>query len=270
MISAPPQNPSCGQNFARRGESASSHLWTGLVGAWHPPLGPTGEKWFDQSGYRNDGTLTNMDPATDWVMTEKGWALDFDGSNDYVLASQNPPSCLSQITIRWKGYVQPVGVGDNTGRLIDWFPAPSLYRRGTPPNVLGWYSKINGVTRDYAISTSTITSRDIDIVVTFDGISTKVYLDGLLDKTQSTYAGVLSVPTNIFCICGRSTGTDRCLAARVNAVGLWNRVLSPAEIMQLYLDPAALFRKPHHYRCLDGLPAVSDRVGRGVLTGGRM
>jgi hypothetical protein len=32
----------------------------------------------------NDGTLTNMDAATDWVLSDGKYALDFDGSNDYV------------------------------------------------------------------------------------------------------------------------------------------------------------------------------------------
>jgi hypothetical protein len=33
----------------------------------------------------NDGTLTNMDPATDWVAGKIGGALDFDGADDVVL-----------------------------------------------------------------------------------------------------------------------------------------------------------------------------------------
>lgn len=38
----------------------------------------------DSSGNGNDGTLTNMDPATDWVAGQIGNALDFDGTNDFV------------------------------------------------------------------------------------------------------------------------------------------------------------------------------------------
>lgn len=59
-------------------------LWRGCVGAWAPSMGKTGEKLFDYSGYGNHGTLTNMDPATDWVTSEGKGALDFDGTNDYV------------------------------------------------------------------------------------------------------------------------------------------------------------------------------------------
>jgi hypothetical protein len=38
----------------------------------------------DRSGYGNHGTLTNMDAGTDWVGSQYGWALDFDGVDDYV------------------------------------------------------------------------------------------------------------------------------------------------------------------------------------------
>ena len=60
----------------------------GLV-AWYlgGGLGWGSNKWFDISRYGNHGTLTNMDPATDWVGNSRpgGYgALDFDGTNDYV------------------------------------------------------------------------------------------------------------------------------------------------------------------------------------------
>ena len=32
----------------------------------------------------NDGTLTSMDPPTDWVPGDHGAALDLDGTNDYI------------------------------------------------------------------------------------------------------------------------------------------------------------------------------------------
>ena len=59
-------------------------LWNGLALNAHAPLGPTGATLRDVSGYRHNGTLTTMDLATDWVVTPLGWALDFDGTNDYV------------------------------------------------------------------------------------------------------------------------------------------------------------------------------------------
>lgn len=44
-------------------------------------------RYHDSSARKNHGTLTNMDPATDWVWsnTLNRFALDFDGSNDCVV-----------------------------------------------------------------------------------------------------------------------------------------------------------------------------------------
>jgi hypothetical protein len=51
------------------------------AGIWCPSVqGPGGLILRDLSENSNDGTLTNMDPATDWVDR----ALDFDGGNDHV------------------------------------------------------------------------------------------------------------------------------------------------------------------------------------------
>jgi hypothetical protein len=54
-----------------------------LAGYWAINEG-AGSKVTDLSGNGNDGTLINMEPSTDWVGTERGYALDFDGTNDYV------------------------------------------------------------------------------------------------------------------------------------------------------------------------------------------
>jgi hypothetical protein len=61
-------------------------LRQGLVLAYCPSLGASGFRSIDRSGYGNHGTLTNMDPGTDWVGSASGLALDFDGTNDYVNA----------------------------------------------------------------------------------------------------------------------------------------------------------------------------------------
>ena len=66
----------------------SRNILQGLVGAWCPSLGPSGYTLLDRSGRGQHGTLTNMDAGSDWVGTSGGWALDFDGVNDYVDARQ--------------------------------------------------------------------------------------------------------------------------------------------------------------------------------------
>jgi hypothetical protein len=47
-------------------------------------LGPTGLTLRDWSGRGNHGTLTSMDSGTDWVASQGGYCLDFDGTDDRV------------------------------------------------------------------------------------------------------------------------------------------------------------------------------------------
>jgi hypothetical protein len=63
-----------------------ANLRHGLVGAWCPSVAGNGLLLPDLSDYGNHGTLTNMD-ASDWVGTDRGRALDFDGSDDFVRVS---------------------------------------------------------------------------------------------------------------------------------------------------------------------------------------
>lgn len=62
-----------------------------LVGAWCPAVsGSDGFLLRDLSGNGYHGTLTNMDPATDWVTNNGYQALDFDGSNDGIVTPAIP------------------------------------------------------------------------------------------------------------------------------------------------------------------------------------
>jgi uncharacterized protein len=67
------------------------NLWQGCVGAWCPSVDRSRSTFLtDFSEQRNNGTLTNMDPGSDWVAAGNGVALDFDGTNDYVTLSRAP------------------------------------------------------------------------------------------------------------------------------------------------------------------------------------
>ena len=66
-------------------EARFPQLWLGRQWAVCPSVqGPTGLSLYDLAGGRRHGTLTNMDAPTDWVRSQGRYALDFDGSNDYV------------------------------------------------------------------------------------------------------------------------------------------------------------------------------------------
>ncbi len=61
-------------------------VWSnGYVGVWLLNEG-SGGTVTDYTGNGNDGTLTNMDPGTDWVEYNNGYALEFDKNNNEFVA----------------------------------------------------------------------------------------------------------------------------------------------------------------------------------------
>lgn len=74
-----------GRFASRKSEAKYPSLWDGLVGAWCPSVqNPSGNTLYDLSGRNNHGTLTNMDPANDWVRGNGYGAIDLDGTNDHI------------------------------------------------------------------------------------------------------------------------------------------------------------------------------------------
>ena len=72
--------------FAKsQAEAEYPELWQGMAGAYSPALNAMGGvTLYDWGGKRKHGTLTNMDPATDWVVSGGRQSLDLDGTDDYV------------------------------------------------------------------------------------------------------------------------------------------------------------------------------------------
>lgn len=80
--------PSYDNGFAPRDFAPEyPELWDGLVGAWCPSLGATGTSLFDQSGYGNNGTLTNFTLSSAWANP-----LTFNGAASNRVALGNVPN----------------------------------------------------------------------------------------------------------------------------------------------------------------------------------
>jgi len=65
-------------------QSESPEEWRGLIGAFCPYLGPTGNQVFDFSRVREHGTLSGLSAADDWIADEGGYGLYFDGTSDHI------------------------------------------------------------------------------------------------------------------------------------------------------------------------------------------
>ncbi len=243
--------PSWKSGFAHNAaESANPGLWKGLVGLWLPALGPTGLTLRDMSGWGNHGTLTNMDPATDWVTIGKRglpWALDFDGSNDYVDCGNssilNPTSELSLIAwVMWDA--MPV-VGDDwiisrddnvLGRSYS-FGAASI--GGTTEAEL----QINGAATIRNLGPSLVANTWYQMVATGNsGEGWQLYLNGT--KVASVGWAAPNATTGATNIGRRTYATSKGYSkARIATVTIYLRHLVAFETQQLYADPLAMLRR---------------------------
>ena len=185
--------------------------WGELVDwdAWQMPR-PVGEWWCndnagnllnDASGNLNHGTLTNMDPATDWVPTQYGTALDFDSSNDHVLCG-NP-----QITGNAFSCVVNCLRNSTTARM--------LWRHANAGAGKGLYLYIQSTAVEVMIGSPTPTYRSfaytmptatwVRLGVTWDGTTCRFYTNGIEPAAASTTAGTYTRAVD-----------------HVFAIGMWN------------------------------------------------
>ena len=159
------------------------------IAAWVPSLDTAGNgttTLTDLIG-ANDGTLTNMDAATDWVAdTGAGGvrALDFDGSNDYVIAPFEKSEYGSNFSIVFWVYFR-----GNAGGGI--FQAASALSSGTPWLLLQRDSSTSVrwlINDGYRISHSIAADTWTHFGLTYDGTTWQSYLNG---SAGSSYVGAI-------------------------------------------------------------------------------
>ena len=256
-------DPSYAQGFARGpGEAANPELWDGLVGAWMPSLGPSGSTLMDISGRGNHGTLTNMDPATDWVPGPNGYALDFDGTNDFINIGVSSWGASIARGVTVSGRVRMTGAlaqrgwfggflaGANTSLFVE-FNANSA--NGTEEGGIRAYvgngagsTLAGGVNIDSGISDGGW--HFLSVAFHSSSAIISVYLDGRLQPfvysntntitstiafAQDNYIGALNV---------NGTAAEP-FSGEIDSLSIHNRALSPSEILHLYEDPMALVRR---------------------------
>lgn len=245
-------------------DAAFPELWPAF--GFNPnATGPTGNTVYGLCrGPQINGTLINMAPATDWVRTERGLALDFDGSNDHLFVSASPSvNITADIS------------------LVAWFNASSLsgqfhnlceWNSGTQAG-LHWY--VTGSSVSAPTNTRTLYANIVDAaspttahayqgvanivsagqwyhaVMTRAGASVRIYLNGVR-LTLSLLPGSTVIGSTASLL----TSSDLYFGYRVSSGGglafsgwraddrIYNRTLSESEILQDYqLGPGGWARR---------------------------
>jgi hypothetical protein len=183
----------------------------------------------DQSLYGNHGTLTNMDPATDWVVSGGRGALDFDGSNDRVVFSASSAFSLGKL---WTAAAWVSTTGSGTFRTILSAFKTSTSNRNfflgvNTANCARCYITIPGFVG--VEGTVTVTGRFAHVCATYDGNIIRLYVDGKPDGTVST-TGTPTADSGDFAIGSITTAGAEHFSGAMDDVLLCNRPLTVQEI----------------------------------------
>ena len=213
----------------------------GLVGAWCPSLGPSGYTLLDRSGRGHHGTMTNMDAGSDWVGTPGGWALDFDGTNDYIpVATGNwrslvSPSLLLTISV-WVLFRS----ASRQSLFSDWSASGGqeslrfeMSGYNIPTGYVGGNILRTGAQSPIITPTAVPVNQWHHFVVQRTPSGERLFWNGALVDSNSS--GVISGWANNIAVIGRGFANAGLYCdAQVGDIGLWDRDITEAEAKLIY------------------------------------
>ena len=221
-------------------------LARGLVGFWAFNEGPSSPYVYDLSGNDNHGTLTNMDPETDWA--EGGCLLSDANAGHMALEKMGSLPIGSEnrtVAARWKT--------SDTGLITD------------SNAIIGWGNDVNDG-QEFWVS---VEDNELSVRVdngsrlwtangaangdwhigawTLDGDNTSdmvCYMDGVLLAVASTAARTLNT-ASVNPVIGRRPAQDVFrFDGVIDCISVLDRALSASAVSELYHDPWAVLRAP--------------------------
>ena len=202
-------------------EARYPHLWAGRVFGVCPSVqGPAGLNVYDLSGGAKHATLNNMDAPTDWVRANGRYALDMDGSNDFVqfpsVTTSGQQTVSIHVSLSKAGII--VGGGNNTY---------AFYTDGLTSGGRIYYSVSNSFV---SVIHGGLASQWAHLAVVRNGTSIQFFKNGVqLGATQTLGAGVGS--QSLFYV-GREGGGYHS-SMQWDDLAIYNRALTTGEIRLL-------------------------------------
>lgn len=253
----------------RDGSPLYPELWQGCVGAWAPYLGPTGLTLRDWSGFGNHRTLTNMDPGTDWVLSGGRYALDFDGTNDYVDVGSNVNPLTGLTVSVWAYLANTAGEKNVVVKFKDtngeqcW----RIYVNATAVNTDCW----NSSGTRFVVGAGTVVAQAwYHIAFTFDGMNLVQYLNGLATGSAAASGTIknASQPVTIGARINSTGAYGNFLNGQIRDVSIHNRPLNAFQIKTLATRPGIAYELAARRRASVQVAASFNRRRRLLVGAG--
>jgi hypothetical protein len=211
---------------------------SGLVGYWPMDEG-SGSSTIDQSGNGNPGTWSGTPIGSGGTYYTGGkigvYAGEFNGSNDYVaisagsaleaLSSTGTVSAWINYSIATTSLRFVLDLGGTGSHGLD------LQAGGGLNDPAFQYGNGSASVTMYAPSILSIGPWYL-VTATWSSSGAAIYINGLLNISTSTAPSITPYATTMYI--GANGGTQRYMGGGIDDIRVYNRVLSPAEIMALY------------------------------------
>lgn len=227
----------------------------GLIGHWTFEDGQ-GLVAQDSSGQGNDGALEASMTDSDWVPGKRGTALDFDGSDDYVLANPLTGTSANTGSVAFWSYLNgppteaaayiSTGISGGVPNRVPEI----LISGGNLRTILG--NTVGGGAYDFSTSYPTINTW-VHIVVTWDTNSAIVYIDGQFASQDTTITGTIDGAASDLFIGADRDIAGRYLNVKMDDVRYYNRKLSADEVQNLYEETQTKYNVSPRNKLTDGL-----------------
>jgi hypothetical protein len=237
--------------FATHENSAYPQLWRGCVGAWCPSLGPSGSRLHDYSRRNNWGTLTNMDPATDWIVDGGGYALNFDNTNNVVITDLNIKELGTKGTLcAWAKFRT---LNSGTHAVISLYYGYDYTIISQYGSQIFWYWRTSGNT---ITAGSLVTNRWYHCCISNDGVTFRAYLDGVQVGSSLQFGSNSAAQIGI----GGASFGGWILDGWVDDARVYDRCLHTEEIRTLARRRAIAY-EPKYW-----VPPFPEQAGGGGVT----
>jgi len=206
---------------------ANPNLWRGCVGAWCPSQDRSRSTILtDFSGFGNNGLLTNMEPATDWVASQGQMALDLDGVNDHLefrsfnLASDLTWCIWFRTAFTANQQIGGQGDGQYTGMYFQTDGSSQIVAYADPAVIIGGLLESNKWTL---------------LSLTKKGSSVSLYVNNAIVATGTTSPTDSTSPLSFGRVRYRFVEYYSTNPSSVDDVRVYNRALTQSEIATLAL-----------------------------------
>jgi hypothetical protein len=259
----------------RDGHPLYPSLWRGCVFAAAPCLGASGSVLRDWSGRQNHGTLTNMDPGTDWVASGGRWALDFDGTNDYVEAPSQQMTGIIDVTVSlWiyprvtSGTQWIIGRYANTTDFNGWY----LYGNPASGFFFDGRESVSAYLSSGGSGAYTANSRWFHVCGVKRANRWSIWVDGIEKNAATVGNGTTTFADNVFRFGGVYVLTTSYYGdEQLDDIRVYNRALSPQEVRLLASRRGIAYELDQRIRYVDqggGFSAAWARRQQLIIGGG--